>query len=228
MGQITGVITAAVQLGVESVLVRPTRKIGPFQAMMTVEEAHVDELEITDHPVEYGARVSDHAFLRPSEVTVVCGWSNSAQAMGGGGGILGLAGGVVQGLVKTVSGIKNILGGNTQSEVRAVYQNMLQLQASRVPFEVWTGKRVYANMLIKSLRVTTNGDTENALVVTCVCRQVLIARTVVSPAATPPAQQKQPGTTQPVQPQGTVTPGPAPTYNAGAGRGAVNPTRPGP
>jgi hypothetical protein len=38
----------------------------------TIEEVHNDELEITDHPVEKGTTISDHAFKRPSELIDHC------------------------------------------------------------------------------------------------------------------------------------------------------------
>lgn len=223
--QAVGIITAGVQLGVESILVRPQRAVGPFEAQVWMEETHNDELEITDHPVETGVRVTDHAFMRPSEVTIVCGWSNSP-SLGAGGGLGGLAQGAIGGLLTTVSGLASLLQGNTESGVRAVYQNLLTLQASRTPFDILTGKRAYKNMLIKSLRTTTNADTENSLIVTMVCRQILIVQTQVVSVSAPPDAQKQPEATQPVTDKGVKSLSPGNTYNAGAGRGSINPTLP--
>ena len=58
-----------------------TKKIGPktIIADATVEERHMDRLEITNHPVETGAAITDHAFYHPPELTLVLGWSNSAK-----------------------------------------------------------------------------------------------------------------------------------------------------
>lgn len=223
MGQTTGIITAGLQLGLESILVRPTRNIGPFEAQVWLEENHVDELEISDHPVETGARITDHAFMRPSEVTIRCGWSNSPQGAAGPGGLLGLAGGIVSGLVQTVPGLASLLSGNDESGVRAVYQNLLILQASRIPFDILTGKRAYDNMLIKSLRTTTDKDTENSLVVTVVCRQVLIVKTQVVTISAPADAQKTPQTTQPVTDQGTKSLDPAPAASKNAAWTSINP-----
>lgn len=44
---------------------------------VVVREVGRDELVITDHPVETGAAISDHAFIRPVEVEMVLGWSDS-------------------------------------------------------------------------------------------------------------------------------------------------------
>jgi hypothetical protein len=43
---------------------------------------------------------------------------------------------------------------------KETYQELLDLQNSRVPFDVVTGKRIY-NMLIRALEVTTDRTSEN-------------------------------------------------------------------
>ncbi len=48
----------------------PRRSIGPFTLFLTVEEVAHDELEITEHPVQRGAAITDHAFRKPARVTV--------------------------------------------------------------------------------------------------------------------------------------------------------------
>jgi hypothetical protein len=48
----------------------------PFHPEVTVEEDHTDDLTITEHPVESGAAITDHAFKRPAEVRVRVGWSD--------------------------------------------------------------------------------------------------------------------------------------------------------
>jgi hypothetical protein len=53
------------------------RSIGGIVANVTIEEQHTDELQITDHPVEGGAPVSDHAFKRPVQVNITAGWSTA-------------------------------------------------------------------------------------------------------------------------------------------------------
>ncbi len=57
------------------------------------------------------------------------------------------------------------------------YQEILNLQASRIPFDVVTGKRLYSNMLIRALEVTTDKTTENVLSAVLTLREVLISQT---------------------------------------------------
>jgi hypothetical protein len=49
--------------------------IGGIVAEVTIEEQEVDDITVTEHPVEQGAPIADHAFKRPSSVTIHAGWS---------------------------------------------------------------------------------------------------------------------------------------------------------
>lgn len=131
--------------GAYALIATPFRAIGFIIPEVTVEEVHRDQLIITDHPVERGAAISDHAFKMPSEIEMRVGWSNSSAGF---------------------SGYVNI-----------VYQALLKLQNIRQPFVVATGKRIYTNMLIRSLEVITDDHSENALFVSANLREVIIVDT---------------------------------------------------
>lgn len=62
-----------------------SRQIGTLIPDVVIREAQRDEMVITDHPVEIGAAISDHAFLRPVEVEMQIAWSDSS------GGYVGYA-----------------------------------------------------------------------------------------------------------------------------------------
>ncbi|MFI7782662.1 hypothetical protein EN46_02050 [Citrobacter amalonaticus] len=133
-----------------------SRKIGVIIPSVVVTEKHSDTLEITEHPVEVGAAVADHAYKRPSEVVMEVGFA--------GGSLLDFASNL------TATGL---LGLSPQE----TYQEILNLQDSRVPFDVVTGKRLYNNMLIRSLEVTTDKTTENVLSAIITLREVIISQT---------------------------------------------------
>ena len=145
------------------ITISPKRAIGTLTAAVTVEEVHTDELVITEHPVEAGASITDHAYKKPSEVLIRCGWSNSDLAA------LGL----------DLSELGDVFAGTFTGTdyVSKIYQQLLDLQVSRVPFDVTTGKRQYQNMLLRSLSVTTDAKTENVLTVTAACREIIIVST---------------------------------------------------
>jgi hypothetical protein len=48
----------------------PRRAIAAFTGYCVIEEVGSDELEITQHPVQTGAAITDHAYRKPSTVTV--------------------------------------------------------------------------------------------------------------------------------------------------------------
>jgi len=51
------------------------RSIGGIVAQVTIDEQASDDIQITEHPVEQGAPIADHAFKRPAVVTIRAGWS---------------------------------------------------------------------------------------------------------------------------------------------------------
>ncbi|MGK2829249.1 phage baseplate protein [Ralstonia pseudosolanacearum] len=141
-----------------SAIFMPRRSInssmGTFSAYITLEERHRDELVITDHPVEQGAQISDHAYKKPSEVTITIGWTNSSLAS-----------------------LTSLQFGNYSSYA---YDRLLQLQKMRELFSISTGKRRYQNMLIQSIDVTTDAKTENACIATLHCREVIVVQTMTT------------------------------------------------
>jgi len=190
MGLAYGIASAAATLGFGAIRVRPKRGIGAFTAHVPFSERPVDELDNTDPPVEQGAQLSDHSYKRPAEVVIECAWSNSPVRSD----ILsGLAGAVTG----TVAGAAALFTGSSQDEVRDIYRRLLELQASRQRFDVFTGKRAYSDMLLKSLVVETDKETENVLRVTAVCRQVLIATVRLVQVSAPAEDQADPQSTLP-------------------------------
>ncbi|AUU90271.1 hypothetical protein C2U55_14885 [Enterobacteriaceae bacterium ENNIH3] len=131
-----------------------SRKIGIVVPDVVVSEKHSDTLEITEHPVETGAAISDHAYKRPSELVMEVGFA-------GGGSLLDFA--------NELTGT-SLLGMSP----RETYQKLLDMQEGRVPFDVVTGKRIYKNMLIRALEVTTDKATENVLSAVVTMREVII------------------------------------------------------
>jgi hypothetical protein len=186
-----------------SVLLRRPRRIGIMVPNVVLEEVELDEIEITDHPVETGAPIADHAYRKPSELIMRLGWSNSA-ALRIAGIALPFAS---QGLVTAVTSL------GERDYITETYKELIDLQRSLEPFEVVTGKRVHRNMLIRSISATTDGTTENVLMAQVRMREVLIveaaARTVPptsqqrDPASTAGVESTGPASTRPTQlPQG--------------------------
>jgi hypothetical protein len=125
-----------------------------FDAMLSLQ--HESTLEITQHPVQSGAAVSDHAYLNPRKLTLQIGMSDAATS-------------VLPGQFAT---------GPTRSI--AAYQLLLSLQQSRIPVEVTTRLQSYSNMLVQSITVPDDHTTAYGLKATVVLEelQVAVVRTV--------------------------------------------------
>lgn len=169
----------------------PTRAIGTIYPYLTIREDHVDELRLTDHPVEQGANITDHSYKLPSTVTARYGWSNSTDAADG-----------------------------DPNYVNRLYNDLLTLQAGpanlggRQPFTLITGKRVYDNMLITSLRTHTDSESATTLFIEAKFQQVIFVTTQLV-SVPDQSVQKYPQTTAGVQNQGTQSLAPGSNYNPG-------------
>ncbi len=212
----TGFAIAALQYGYSTTIPKPVRKFGDFGGYITMEEMHSDEVEITDHPIEQGASITDHAYKRPAELTIKISWSNSPNNSGLLGGIRGL---VNTGAIL----VSNILGSNV-NQVREIYQKLLKAQSDREPMEVFTGKRTYTDMLIKSLTVTTDARAEQALMVTVSFKQIIrVTTSTLSIEQVPADNQRDPGATQAPSNTGTKSVKPTTNVDQGAVGQAINP-----
>lgn len=90
----SGALTALTTIGVagtfagasgnlSDILIRNPRAlagtvVGTVIPDCAIEEVGRDDLQITEHPVEQGSTISDHAYKKPREVTLRWSWSNSA------------------------------------------------------------------------------------------------------------------------------------------------------
>ncbi|PNM24239.1 hypothetical protein A6J66_008570 [Yersinia enterocolitica] len=165
-----------------------TRKIGLLVPSVIISEKHQDALEITEHPVEVGAAVNDHAYKRAAEVTMEVGFA-------GGGSLLDFV---------DTSTIGLSLGKSPEE----VYQELRELQESREPFDVITGKRKYSNMLIRGIEVTTDKTSENVLMCVLTLREVIMSQTESIKVADKENMQEGVSTSA-MQNTGTKAPAPA-------------------
>jgi hypothetical protein len=94
----------------------------------------------------------------------------------------------------------------TEGYVQEVYQLLLLLKAAHEPFNVTTGKRQYQNMLISSLLVTTDQQSEYALNVAVGLKGVLITSTDGGSGVAPASSQADPSQTSAVSQSGPLAP----------------------
>lgn len=179
------------------------KRLGEITIPVTFEEAYQDELQITEHPVEKGAEINDHAFKRQPEVVIKCGWSNSD----------------IKALAGTIQAIFTGGGLPSADYISTVYSQLLALQELREPFDVVTSLRMYDSMLFKSLAVLKDQKTGAALSVTATLKQLRIVDTQAT-TLPPRENQADPAATAETQNTGVKAATPA----TPAPGGAVPPT----
>lgn len=153
---------------IQSILIQPKRQIGPITVNVTIQEETTDALEITKHPVQQGASITDHAFKRPTEFSMRASWRYNTLGIG--------------------------------ASLAEIYQKLLTLQSSLVPFDIVTPKRLYKTMLFSALSQTTDKTTENCLMVSMRFEQIIVVP--VTTVTVSPSVQKNAASTQATQPAG--------------------------
>lgn len=93
----------------------------------------------------------------------------------------------------TVFSTQILFRDNLTLSLSKIYQNLLDLQNSRVPFDIITPKRIYRNMLLATLAQTTDKNTENCLAINASFQEIIIVK--VSTTQVPRVKQKRPAAT---------------------------------
>jgi hypothetical protein len=91
-------------------------------------------------------------------------------------------------------------GGTSLSQIYTQLQN---LQASAVPFDIVTPKRIYKNMLMTTLTNTVDKQTENVLAIHASYQQVIFVPILAT--TVPRSNQRSPAKTQATQNTGQST-----------------------
>jgi hypothetical protein len=125
-----------------------------FDAILRVD--HFQELRATDHPVQGGSSITDHAYLLPARVSLEIGMSDAMDSYQSGQWT-----------------------GNSSKSINA-YQTLLQLQALRVPVTVTTRLNTYSNMVIESIRSGDDTRTLHGLKANVQFRQIIVGTVTTS------------------------------------------------
>lgn len=138
-----------------------SKSIGEVEIGVLLSEDHTDSIEITDHPVHRGAPISDHAYRKPCQLVLSCGWSNADYEA-----------------LERIPEYWTPNGRPTSAQyVDLVYAHLVNLQQRCEPFDVVTSRRLYQNMLIQTLAVTHDRSQTGALTVKATLREVVIVTT---------------------------------------------------
>lgn len=161
---------------IEALLLRNSRSITPqggdaIIPDVVVFEQHEDEMVVTEHPVERGAPIADHAYKKPETLSVRFGWSDSST------------------LLNQAVSLSLLSGLNSITDV---YEKLLEEMEKGTLFDVSTGKRRYTDMIITSLQVKTEEETETSLIVDITFQKVRLVTVTETDGTTSADVQAQP------------------------------------
>jgi hypothetical protein len=121
-----------------------------FDAILRMD--HTSSLTITEHPVETGAAISDHAFVNPAVLVMEIGMSDV---------------------------VKSLVNGQFEdgwSRSTKAFEVLQKLQKDREPLQVVTRLKKYDNMLIETIAVPDDNTTLFGLRATVTMREVFVAQ----------------------------------------------------
>ena len=130
----------------------------------TVSEDHNSSCNVTDNPVEDGAKVTDHVQLKPAELTIQ-GVITDAP--------LGFA------VIGNIQQVRNIIQGQSARSIDA-YNDLLALQKSRRPFTVLTSLKRYENMILVDLSVPRTAQTGRSIHFSAKMKQIRIVENLIT------------------------------------------------
>lgn len=121
------------------------RSIGPIPVDIIEKETLESTLKITKLPVEFGADITDHAYVEPKRII-----------------LQGIIGGS---LTRSSAG---------RAEAVAGWQALKRLQETRMPFTLVSGLDVHRNILIEKLTADRDKDWSRVLKFTAECSEIII------------------------------------------------------
>lgn len=122
-----------------------SRLIGPIPVDVVEKETLESTLKITREPVEFGADITDHAYVEPKRIIIE---------------------GVIGGSLNRASA--------GRAEAVAGWQALKRLQESRIPFTLVSGLDVHRNILIEKLTAERDKDWSRVLKFTAECSEIII------------------------------------------------------
>jgi hypothetical protein len=159
-----------------------------IQLDVTLVETHSAQAEVTQHPVEVGADISDHYRQKPREVriqgivtdTPIDGSLINAALRAAPGLGIALAG--AESVSKAIFGQADVM--------RSTFDLMQRIRDTGTMLQVWTPYRVYQNMLMTDFEVTRDQKGGEALYFTATFREVfLVASSTATINLAPPIAQ---------------------------------------
>lgn len=139
-----------------------------FDAYLNIN--HDSNLAITEHPIQTGANISDHAYMEANKVTFEIGMSD---------------------VMQDISDSKFTKFTNGPSRSINAYEMLRKLQSQRFPIKAITKLWTYDNMLIESITAKEDKTTTYGLRATVTLKEIfVVAVTTVKISERPQKSQE--------------------------------------
>lgn len=140
----------------------------------TPSETHTSDVDVTQHPIETGAKVSDHILRKPQILRLEAVVTDFPLGLAGRSNITGH-------LLGNALGNKNNEGA--LGRAAEIYKRLERLQLAGTLAEVRTSLKTYKNMAIKSLSTPRTAATKNAIKFSAMLEEVRLVDSQVTPIA---------------------------------------------
>lgn len=154
--------------------------LGGIAVECWLAEEHTRELEVTENPVEIGAPIVDHAFVKPQMLVVEFGVSNTPLGM-----------------------INDAFGGRGTDRIGFARDLLFELQSTRtlLLIETLTGGD-YPRMLLQKITWRTDKKTVHAVRFSLTLKELLLTATAQTQYTPLPAEAKTKKQTDPAKKKG--------------------------
>lgn len=158
-----------------SQLIYAKTNIGGFFFDAILRTEHISSLRITEHPVQDGASLSDHAFKMPEVITLEIGMSDAMDSFIP--GQFGTGGANILNNLFRLPGLNLIPGmSSTGSKSINAFKTLKSIQAARIPLTVVTRLDIYKNMLIEHIAARDDFKTATGLRAIATLKQIIIGQ----------------------------------------------------
>lgn len=127
-----------------------------FDAVFNTQ--HESQRQITEHPVQWGAAITDHSYQLPAYVNLQIGMSDSMDQF-------------------TTDNSYSYLSTIGKGKSVNAYEAFFQLQEMGAPLTLVTRLKRYTNMLIQGINTNDDSTTANALKCTITFKEIFIGQT---------------------------------------------------
>jgi len=152
----------------ENLFIRTEKSIGGIQLDAVISESHVNEVSLTNNPVEFGSEITDNAVTQPKQINIIAEISDTPLGVAAFGQIVDL--------------VTGLFGSSTSENItrsNAAYNAVIQIQEDREPIQIQTKLKLYTDMIITKVTTIQDKDTSRIVRMSIDLQQVIITESEI-------------------------------------------------